>query len=393
MPRPPIRFEDISVVVQGPWKPDLTPPAMDSLRRLMPGAEVIVSTWKGTDPALFGDGVARVLLNDDPGPIDHRRFADPVFAKDFHTQNNVNRQIVSAHAGARAATRPYCLKMRTDTVIHALNFLDHFAAYPARAAGHRLLCERLVVTNAFSPRRGVCFAVGDHFQFGLTEDVRTVWDIPLSPGDAELAALPEEERNAVYTLPERYITQAFVRKFLDLPALHHGERPDALVELAERVIADNFVCLDYYDYGIKLESWNEGLSTEEASRREKVWRMFTISGIYTCLFAEWLHWYERWCGGSAADAPGGLGEVCAPGREDVRVADAITRTDTDDYMRAPHTPMLLCRIDLEAGIGEIGRLARAGDLERARRLITLLLEYDPANRDRLIARGIMRPGR
>ena len=44
-----IKNEDISVVVQGAIHPEWTPLVLKSIRKSLPGARVILSTWEGTD--------------------------------------------------------------------------------------------------------------------------------------------------------------------------------------------------------------------------------------------------------------------------------------------------------------------------------------------------------
>jgi hypothetical protein len=80
-----IDSKDISVVVQGPihTQDNLTKRVLESVRTHLPNAELILSTWKGSE--VDGLDCDILLLNDDPGAI--------------NGLNNVNRQIVSTRNG------------------------------------------------------------------------------------------------------------------------------------------------------------------------------------------------------------------------------------------------------------------------------------------------------
>lgn len=109
---------EISVIVQGGIG-KLTEESLRSLVNALPGAEIILSTWKGMDTG--GLHYDKLVLSQDPGAV----YCDRVAG----TLNNVNRQLVSTQAGLRAATRPYILKTRTDILFENAEFLSYFQKY------------------------------------------------------------------------------------------------------------------------------------------------------------------------------------------------------------------------------------------------------------------------
>ena len=60
-----IDTKDISIVVQGAVDPKNTPKCLTSIRKYLPGAEIILSTWEGTDCTGLDYDV--LVLNKDPG--------------------------------------------------------------------------------------------------------------------------------------------------------------------------------------------------------------------------------------------------------------------------------------------------------------------------------------
>ncbi len=112
------------------------------MREHLPGAEIILSTWKGADVSDLSFDV--LSENDDPGAV-------PIFPKDDPRRalNNVNRQIVSAKSGLRLATRSFAIKMRTDTTLTGTRFLSYFRRYTARCDSWKILRERVVTSTVY----------------------------------------------------------------------------------------------------------------------------------------------------------------------------------------------------------------------------------------------------
>ena len=111
-----IKPEEISIVVQGPIMP-YTANCLAGTRRVLPDSEIVLSTWKDSD--VSGLDYDKVVFSDDPG-------GDKLFLENDQLLNNVNRQIISAYSGIKAATRKYVIKMRTDFEIVSDGFLSCF---------------------------------------------------------------------------------------------------------------------------------------------------------------------------------------------------------------------------------------------------------------------------
>ena len=182
-----INLSEIDVVIQGPVSRKKvsgsemgeTEAVIASVRRWLPGAAIILSTWQGAE--LSGIEVDQVVLSDDPGSF--------AFADDEKHRNNINRQIVSTSAGLRAARRPYALKLRSDTRLDHAGFLDWFERFPARNAECKILEKRVLAWSVGTMHPGkfpseanpmrVLFHPSDFVFFGLRQDVMNIWDVPL----------------------------------------------------------------------------------------------------------------------------------------------------------------------------------------------------------------------
>src|SRR4051812_21161444 len=115
---------NVSVIVQGPVVTKRTDGGLPwtvrclaSIRRHLPKAEVVLSTWKG-EP-VDGLDCDQLVLNDDPGSIADAVRQDCPWPDWRVKPNNVPRQIVSTREGLRVCRGEYALKLRTDFVVTA----------------------------------------------------------------------------------------------------------------------------------------------------------------------------------------------------------------------------------------------------------------------------------
>lgn len=179
-------YSDISVVVQGPvqtltdrdQEEGITKKCIDSVRKHLPGAKIILSTWHNQD--LSGLDYDELVLCNDPGRNirQYKKDGSP------HYYNN-NRQIVSTSEGLKRVTTKYAVKLRSDNYLTSDSFVSLQKKFPKRCKQYKFLQERVVVANAFTRKYAkghkVAFHLSDFFYFGLTEDLLSLWDLPLIP--------------------------------------------------------------------------------------------------------------------------------------------------------------------------------------------------------------------
>jgi hypothetical protein len=252
------------VIVQGKvfgepgeaYEKQLTLQCIESIRNLIPKAEIILSTWEGTDVShLDAD---RVIYNEDPGAI-----AYSVFEPNY--LNNNNRQIVSTINGLRAATKLYAIKMRGDCRLNDTDFTNYLKEY-SRGERYAFFKSRIVIPVKYTrnPRRiAQLIHPSDIFQVGLLEDLTALWDIPLQPEPATTRAFPLEKRIFNNALTgglhrmkfgaEQYIWYAFCKKQgLDLELKHFSDLPADKILASDISIINNFVIQDSYLLGVNL---------------------------------------------------------------------------------------------------------------------------------------------
>jgi hypothetical protein len=229
-----ISDKDISVVVQGPihTQDNLTKRVLESVRTHLPNAELILSTWKGSD--VDGLDCDVLLLNEDPGPL----LKQPVNSR------NLNRQIISTRNGILVSKCDFVLKLRTDCLLSGVGFVPFFEKFPNRNPKYSIFSNRIITITYFSrnPRYSHClFHPSDITQFGKKEDMLLNWDIsPLNPEDEHTF------------MPETYIFIECLKKVGNLPHLYNQKFSFRRFKYSENYLINNFIILEPKVYGIIL---------------------------------------------------------------------------------------------------------------------------------------------
>lgn len=251
-----ISSDQISVVIQGAVGAELHR-CVESVRKALPRAEIILSTWQGS---AIPDGLASDLtvFSPDPG-------AKPA-VQGGKLLNNTNRQLVSTLAGLRRATRPYALKLRTDFEILGLGFIHAFERDELRDPAYVHYRRKLVIPHyatRFPTSEGVSFPFhpSDLSLFGLTEDVLRHFDVPLvdeEDWDWALQHQNEIPRRGDLPLflprlaPEQHFFVHSLRKHGHAVKLRYYHDTSADVPLqSRRYLVNNFVVLTAHDFGVR----------------------------------------------------------------------------------------------------------------------------------------------
>ena len=248
-----INTEDISVVVQGSIDKVNTPICLKSIRKYLPGAEIILSTWE--DSNVEGLDYDILVLNKDPGAC--------LCDKAQKIYNNVNRQILSTKNGLKKATKKYAIKIRSDMKITGTNFLTYFKKFEKRCDECKILKERVIINNLYCANpyeTSFLFHISDWIFFGLTDDILNIWDIPLETEDVALyfkihnrPVLDIIKTWLFQYIPEQYIWISFLKKNkIDFDFKYYTDINNKNLRLSELSFANNIVILNYEQFGIKF---------------------------------------------------------------------------------------------------------------------------------------------
>lgn len=258
-----LRGEDFSVVVQGPihgspgrrGSRDLTIRCLESIRRFLPGAEIVLSTWQDADT----DGLDFDLLvkSGDPGAVPYNDTDTPP------ASNNINRQIVSTRAGLAIARRPCAIKFRGDLFFESDALLD-CGGVLSEMLPHGYFRRRVIITpyHTRNPRRvPFLFNFSDIVQIGGMDDLREFWSAPLAP-EPQTTRWLEGRPRLLFAPLKKYYYRVNPEQYLVLEWLAvHGRRIEldhpwdisiAKALLSERVLVNNFQLADPAQLGVRF---------------------------------------------------------------------------------------------------------------------------------------------
>lgn len=250
-----INTKDISVVVQGAIDKINTQKCLENIRKFLTGAEIILSTWEGSDVSYLDYDV--LILNKDPG-IPYQNF---IYNKILNV--NSNRQLVSVQTGLDRCHRKYTIKLRTDFYIESTEFIKYFLFYPNRSNEYKFFENRVIVSSIFSRRFSsengfpMPYHPSDIFLFGMTNDVKDFFcGTAIEPADEQYHyKFPDRKCYSNMTgkyAPEQYYCIEWIKR--------HGEKinfddftcwtMDKLIH-SDKILFNNFIFLNPNQIGLR----------------------------------------------------------------------------------------------------------------------------------------------
>lgn len=259
-----MNFSDLTVVIQGPWNPPAAgphalPARLADLRRLMPGARLLLSTWQGTFMPKEIDA-EDCIFSTDPGAL-------PAYKLGACRPSQINRQIVTSAAGLARVCTPYALKLRSDAVLMHAGLFSQLERLQERLANAG---QRLVVSGHFSvdPRvfEQMPFHFSDWFQFGVTSRLQRLWSVPLMSLDdaTHYRRVPHAAHATCFDrrflsrfTAEQHIWRAYAEALgYTAPAFHNDIRPEVLAA-HDQFLGHELVILDPAQSGhvVRHKQW------------------------------------------------------------------------------------------------------------------------------------------
>lgn len=252
-----ISSNEISVIVQGPILSN-TREVTDRIRKHLPDAELIISTWEGE--CVDDLSYEKVVFSVDPGSFIQERKT--------RSHNNMNRQIRSTKAGLAVATRKYCLKLRSDLLIEHTGFLKSFDLFPAVDSESCIFRHKIVVALLFSRLKvrnhPTPFHISDWFYFGFKEDIEKFFASITEVVEPDFTLYFERtKRKTPYGKhtgrfsPEQYFGYSCWSKYLGFETMIDAAdvRP-SLIEASRRFMVSNFIILDFESSGIWTQKYS-----------------------------------------------------------------------------------------------------------------------------------------
>ncbi|CAM2188990.1 putative WavE lipopolysaccharide synthesis [Burkholderia cepacia] len=247
--------DDITIVFQGSWNASLCE-NIERTREVLPRAMMVIGS---TDPRVL-DMVtsAQVVVVPDPGAL-------PAYKRGRNKpENNVNRQIVSSHAGLAHVRTRYAVKIRTDCSIRDRGFVELYGRM-VRESGS---CARLLANSIYTLHpdgiEALPFHISDWFFFGETAVLRDYFDIPLmlqrdacwyAEADHDIQANNFARQYKSRFAPEQYMAIENARKAGYVVPKYLSDTRDEVVDSYIRFLVDKFIICDLTKFGLFFEKY------------------------------------------------------------------------------------------------------------------------------------------
>jgi len=250
-----IDSKDISVIVQGAIVKEHTRLCLKSVRKNLPKAEIILSTWSGSQTSNLEYDV--LVLSDDPKGEKHDYTHNNV--------NNTNRQLVSVQNALKKCSRQFCLKLRSDAFLRSSQFLSYWDKFQARDSSYSIFENKLLNDSVYS-REGsggsglpTPFHPSDFWYFGLTSDLRKYFLSTQLMSPKELADWSFKYPNRLpyntclwrYS-PEQYYLVSYLKNVLKLNFQFDdwSDWSPENINLSQKILYNNFIFLEESQSGI-----------------------------------------------------------------------------------------------------------------------------------------------
>ena len=254
-----ITSKDLSVVVQGAVSPLETALCLKSVRKYLPEAQIILSTWNGSDISHFDGLYDEIVLSDDPGAV--------IFDIKDKKTNSLNRILVSSREGIKVAKKTYVLRIRTDLILKNNNLLKLYDDFEKRNNEKSLFKQRIFAYDIFSLKFNIyknktqplLFHISDWCYLGLREDIEELFNIPEveEPEFSQYFKKHKKLRDDIYPSrmwkmsPEQYFTYSNALKvFKDLKFENYLDVNSQNIEISEDFIINNFRVFSPKEWGI-----------------------------------------------------------------------------------------------------------------------------------------------
>ena len=180
-----ISNNNISFVIQGVCDVESINRNIKKIKKLFPGSEIIVSTWKDSNGVDKIIGYDQIILSD--------ILDETYYAKYIDYANNFHRMMKTSYEGIKAAKNEYVFRMRSDLIFKNKKFLKKYEKFcsknPSTIFSNRILVMEshigLAINNHFLP---VPFHAADWINFGLKDDLLKIWN-----GTDDMEEMTEEK--------------------------------------------------------------------------------------------------------------------------------------------------------------------------------------------------------
>lgn len=218
----------------------------------------------------------------------------PPIKDDTRNPNNINYLIESSYNGLSVASKTYTLRIRNDAIFLNSNFIDLYCnnhALPRKSETaffqKRVLVPWIYTLNPYSDER-LPLHISDWLNFGLTKDLKKIWDIP--PYTFQDAVFFEKNKPRYANISERHFNlRLAVEQYIYIQyfqKVHPTLKVDYLNDLSSRelcmdIMLDNFYIFSHEEFDLRInKNYQKELTNpykRSACLTEDAWRFMVLN--------------------------------------------------------------------------------------------------------------------
>ncbi len=268
---------EITFLIQGPEHFAIKK-SIENIKNIFPASKIILSStsdYKEIYPASD-----LTIVSEDPGAIPFSTYKNSRL-------NNTNRQIVSTHEGLKYVSTRLVFKLRSDFILQGNHFLRYFGKYPKFLDNYQIFSNKILACSFFSRNpesyHPFPFHISDLVFFGLTLDIKKLYDVPLMNEQDQRFILDKDIiRNRFH--PEQHILLNCLKKsnFNYHCNYYNFTTQENIIE-TERIFASNFILLNFEQFSL--------LPTKDTFNQKM--NPIYFASCYT--HNEWKYLYKKNC--------------------------------------------------------------------------------------------------
>lgn len=167
-------------------KKKLTLKSLKSIRKYFPNSKIILSTWTDENIEGLGEYCDEIIQSTMPQNIDSACVSECSW---YPKENSYNCQQISISKALENCKTKYCVKFRTDFIFKNNKFIKYYEKYlnylniSSNIFKQKVLIYSCGTINPFVKNLPMPHHPSDLFFFGLTEDIKLIYDGRLMPKD------------------------------------------------------------------------------------------------------------------------------------------------------------------------------------------------------------------
>lgn len=250
-----IKNEDITFVIQGyVGNKAEVKQGLASIRKVMPGSPIILSTWEGSDISELE--FDEVILSPDPGPLKYG--TKVIHTYTFSTQErmfSINRQIQSGKLGLAKVKTKYVFFTRTGMYLNHDGFRNYIDKYNDYDMQYKAFESRVLIVSDWTTisDTNTLFHPADLAYCGYTNDIKKFYDQDLVDQN-DMVPIPDDpnHRSMRFESEQYLFVNALKNSDHNIPFTDKYQHSPELKQLYLQYIANNLVVVGWADYGIGL---------------------------------------------------------------------------------------------------------------------------------------------